>query len=227
MYVGLGVVDIDGVVRARDVLSRIEALVGDDGARSPPGALVSGAGCAERSDGCGAGGESGRRYGASLGLVGRARVAAQPGSHGLGESVGAAVRRVPSCGLVQSVVVGILVDAVEGAFDAFHDVGRMPAQLGVQLPGCVKQGCAVFVEVIDEADACGAGGIDGTAGECQLAKVALIDEQGKALEAPEVGDDTEFRLRKGEGGSAGGIADVAGADQFQGGTGALAVDEGR
>nr|WP_263974422.1 hypothetical protein [Streptomyces triticiradicis] len=95
-----------------------------------------------------------------------------------------------------------------------------------QLPRGVVQGRGIGVHVIDQADTAGAIGVDGAAGERQFVQVSLIDQQGESLETAEVGDDPQFGFGKGETGLPGGVADVAGADQFQGGSGALAVDEG-
>ncbi|CAM5727720.1 hypothetical protein STENM223S_03647 [Streptomyces tendae] len=69
-------------------------------------------------------------------------------------------------------------------------------------------------------------GVEGPAGEGQFTQVALVDQQREALEAAQVGHDTQFGLGEGEAGPSGRVADVAGTDEFQGGAGALAVNQG-
>ena len=80
--------------------------------------------------------------------------------------------------------------------------------------------------VVDQPDGPGPFGVDVLAGEGQLGDVAGPDNGGQPLQAPEVGHDGHLGLAHREDGVGRGQSDVAGRDEVDPSSDAIAMDGG-
>src|SRR6185437_6874006 len=107
--------------------------------------------------------------------------------------------------------------------DAVHGQRRVGGDLG---GGGVRRGqrrFGVVVNVVDQADLLGAGGVDVLAGQRELPQVSVVQDQRQAGEAADVGDDGQLDLTHRELGVGAGVADVHRGDQVDAAADAPAV----